>query len=418
MDQSVKSEEGLGIKSYCVTDPWPRFHDVYRAYKAARVGKPASSHQIRFQYNEGLELHKLHKDIHSGRYEPLRSICFVVTHPKPREIWASHFRDRIVHHLIVSQLEPLWERRFSARSFACRRRMGSHRAVGELCRLIRKVSRGGRCEAWVLQLDVASFFVSIDRGKVLELLSRDFGQGHGRGQVSPVLQRLVEVTFRHDTRANVWNQANHGLRALIPREKSWFHRGPMEGLPIGNLTSQFAANVYLTGVDHFIERQLRPKGYLRYMDDMTLVDSCPERLHSMIEPVNTWLGDRRLQSLNDGKTTLKRASSESIDYLGYRLRPDLRNRSKVVHVSVDAKKKWDFIRELRLLEKRGIPCGEKLHPLWPKYSHLEARESWAAVRSREGHLKHAQAYNFVNSALTKTELRLNSEMCDLRSLEL
>jgi len=290
MDQSaLVSEEGprqVSSNRNAVTKPWPRFHDLYKAYKAARVGKPASSHQIRFQSMEAIELVSLYNDIHSRCYQPSRSICFVVTHPKPREIWASHFRDRIVHHLIVSQLEPTWERRFSARSFACRKRMGSHKAVGELCSQIRKVSRGGRRTAWVLQLDVASFFVSINRQKILDFLLPSIIENSN-------LRNLVDVTFRHDPRLNVWNQAPEALRKLIPFEKSWFNRGPMEGLPIGNLTSQFAANVYLTGIDHFIERELHPAGYLRYMDDMTLVDSDPERLKAMIEPVNSWLRERR-----------------------------------------------------------------------------------------------------------------------------
>lgn len=404
MDQSaVSSEKGLRH-----IRPWPQFHDVYRAYKAARVGKLASTHQIRFQSVESIELVRLHKDVHSGRYEPSRSVCFVVTHPKPREIWASHFRDRIVHHLIVSQLEPSWERRFSARSFACRKRMGLHKAVGELCSLIRNVSRGGRRKAWVLQLDVASFFVSINREIILNLLLPSCAE-------NPILKNLVDVTFRHDPRLNVWNQAPEALRALIPFEKSWFNRGAMEGLPIGNLTSQFAVNVYLTGVDHFIERELRPAGYLRYMDDMTLVDSDPDRLRAMIQPIDEWLQSRRSQCLNSSKTTLKESSCDAIDYLGYRLRPDKLNRSKVIYVSIDPKKKWDFTQELRSLEKRGLPYGTKLHPLWPKYSHREGREAWSAVRSRQGHLKHSKAYKFTQSSLAKTEIALNSEWVDLRS---
>jgi len=414
MDQSAESsEEGpkqVAAKQVAVTGPWPRFHDLYRAYKAARIGKPASSHQIRFQSHEAMELVSLHRDIHSGRYQPSRSICFVVTHPKPREIWASHFRDRIVHHLIVSQLEPTWERRFSAHSFACRKRMGSHKAVGELCSLIRKVSRGGRRKAWVLQVDVASFFVSISREKILDLLLPACA-------ANSTLRNLVDVTFRHDPRLNVWHQAPDGLRALIPFEKSWFNRGPMEGLPIGNLTSQFAANVYLTGVDHFIERSLRPQAYLRYMDDMTLVDSDPEKLRAMIQPIDDWLRARRSQNLNHTKTTLKDSSSQSIDYLGYRLKPDKLNPSKVVYVSVDPKKKWDFVQELRQLEKNGLPYGVKLHPLWPHYSHTAAREAWSAVRSREGHLSHARVHDFVNTSLTKTEDALSARWVDISGLE-
>lgn len=227
----------------------------------------------------------------------------------------------------------------------------------------------------------------------------------------------MEATFRHDPRLDVWNQAPESLRLLIAFEKSWFNRGPTEGLPIGNLTSQFAANVYLTGVDHFIERELRPQGYLRYMDDMTLVDSDANKLRSMIAPINRWLRARRLQNLNASKTSLKDVSREAIDYLGYRLMPELKNPYKVVYVSVDPKKKWDFVRELRLLERRGLPSGVKLHPMWPKYSHRAGREAWAAVRSRDGHLKHAATHNFVAGSLQRTDHSFNSKIVDLRDLE-
>jgi hypothetical protein len=175
--------------------------------------------------------------------------------------------------------------------------------------------------------------------------------------------------------------------------------------------------VYLTGVDHFIERELRPSGYLRYMDDMTLIDSNPEKLRAMIEPIDEWLRTRRSQNLNHAKTTLKDSSSDSIDYLGYRLKPDRLNPSKVVYVSIDPKKKWDFVGELRSLEKYGIPHGVKLHPLWPRYSHRAGREAWSAVRSRQGHLKHSSAYRFTQGGLEKTEIALSSEWVNLSEID-
>jgi hypothetical protein len=150
---------------------------------------------------------------------------------------------------------------------------------------------------------------------------------------------------------------------------------------------------------------------------MTLVDSDPERLRAMVEPVNAWLRERRGQVLNSSKTTLKVASRESIDYLGYRLMPDRRNPARVVYVSADPKKKWDFVRALRALEKQGIPHGTKMHELWPRYSHTAAREAWSAVRSREGHLKHARMHDFVSEAVAKTHDRLSARWVDLADLE-
>ena len=124
------------MSAFVVTprDSWPTFKDVLKAYKECRVGKPASIHQSRFEAKLGENLWRLHKDIHSKSYKPSRATAFVVTHPKPREIFASHFRDRIVHHLIVSKLQPIWEPKFSPFSFACRKGRGTHGALLELQR--------------------------------------------------------------------------------------------------------------------------------------------------------------------------------------------------------------------------------------------------------------------------------------------
>src|ERR1035438_10559703 len=90
---------------------WPTFEDVLRAYKACRFGKSASIHQTAFEMRLGKNITDLHSEIQSGKYQPSPAICFVVERPKPREIFAAHFRDRIVHHLVVSKLTEYWEPR-------------------------------------------------------------------------------------------------------------------------------------------------------------------------------------------------------------------------------------------------------------------------------------------------------------------
>jgi RNA-directed DNA polymerase len=171
---------------------WPSFDDVATAYKHCRLGKQASTHQTRFEANLGKNLLQLHQALLSEKYKPFPTICFVVTKPKPREIFAAHFRDRIVHHLVVNRLSPCWEKKFIYSSFACRKGKGTHGALRYLQTQVRRVSQGGLRPVYALQLDLASFFVTIHRPTLCQLLTKQIG--------NPLLHRLVETLYLHDAR--------------------------------------------------------------------------------------------------------------------------------------------------------------------------------------------------------------------------
>ncbi len=233
---------------------WPTFDDVLTAYQHCRVGKPASVQQSRFELKLSENILNLVSDIHKRKYKPGQATCFVVTHPKPREIFAANYQDRIVHHLIVSRLEPIWEPKFINTSFACRKGKGTHGALQNLKTQIRRISQGGKLPVYVLQLDLAAFFVSIHRPTLKNLFLK------GLNPRAKQLQWLIETYMNHDPRKDVRMLCTEERHAAIPKEKSWFNRAPDDGLPIGNLTSQFGANVYLNDLDHWIMRVLKPMG--------------------------------------------------------------------------------------------------------------------------------------------------------------
>jgi RNA-directed DNA polymerase len=108
---------------------WSTFEDILKAYKNCRKGKQPSIHQLKFEQNLGENSLALWQEIIERRYKPSICACFVVTNPKPREIFAAHFRDRVVHHLLVSKLDPFWEKKLSPVCFACRKGMGTHGAL-------------------------------------------------------------------------------------------------------------------------------------------------------------------------------------------------------------------------------------------------------------------------------------------------
>lgn len=217
------------------------FQALLESYKSCRIGKRPSIQQICFETRLGENLLKLANEINRRTYHPSRYLCFIVTHPKPREVFAANFRDRIVHHFIVARLEPMWERKFSPVSFACRDGLGTHGALSYFRRKTRSISQGGRKPVYALQLDIEAFFASIHRPTLRQLLRRE--------AQNETVRWLIDGVFRHDPRINVVFQGPSDEFARIPQPKSWFSKTPDEGIAIGNLTSQFGANVYLTELD-------------------------------------------------------------------------------------------------------------------------------------------------------------------------
>jgi RNA-directed DNA polymerase len=368
------------------------------AYRKCRHKKRPSVHQIRFESRLGENLLSLHSDLRSRKYQPSRSKCFVVIYPKPREIFAAHFRDRIVHHLLVGRLEPLWEPRFVHSSFACRKERGGYKAIAYIDRQARRLSQGGRHKVFVLQVDIASFFVTIHRPTLAEILLKDIRNEY--------LCWLIETAFCHDARENVWVESSPELRTLIAPYKSWFNKDKDVGIPIGNLTSQFGANVYLDGVDQWICRNLRPGAYLRYMDDLTLLDTDPKRLRAMAGPIDCWLKKNRSQSLNPDKTTLKQLSS-GIQYLGYRIRQDLAQGGGIA-LKAPESKKWEFIRALKQFESCGMEEGLAYHPLEFSFRSSGDRKILSSANARLGFLKHAQTYRFRRDAIERLKRKLSN----------
>jgi hypothetical protein len=146
------------------------FIEILNSYKKCQDGKKKSYECAKFEYRLGYEITKLAREIDQKKYTPSKGKCFWVTYPKNREIWASDFRDRVVHHLIVDPLEKIHEPRFSAQSFACRKNKGPFKALKELQKQVRKISQGGGKIVYALQLDIKSFFITIDR----EILRKKF----------------------------------------------------------------------------------------------------------------------------------------------------------------------------------------------------------------------------------------------------
>jgi retron-type reverse transcriptase len=224
-----------------------------------------------FEQNLEENLVSLHEELDSGSYRPCRSLCFIVEKPKLREIFAADFRDRVVHHVLVGHLEPQWERRFIHDSYACRWGKGTHKGVARLRSFTRKATANGSKMAWYLQLDVKGFFINLDRNILYQRLKAQ--------EKDPTILWLIRVIlFTKVTENCRFRDARRKDFECLPEHKTLFKARLGCGLPIGNLTSQFFANVYLGALDQFVKHQLKARLYLRYCDDLVLLSENREEL--------------------------------------------------------------------------------------------------------------------------------------------
>jgi len=226
------------------------FDNLYRAYRAAARGKRAKNEVAAFEFNLEANLCELQAQLQAGAYRPGPYRNFKIRDPKPRLISAAPFRDRVVHHALCQVIEPLFEARFIHDSYACRKGKGTHAAI-------QRAQEYARRFPYVLQCDLQEFFPAIDHQILYERIARLVRDAPTLALVRAILDGGAEV--HRATHQPFFFPGDDLFAALRPR-----------GLPIGNLTSQFWANVYLDPLDQFVKRELKCAGYVRYVDDFLL----------------------------------------------------------------------------------------------------------------------------------------------------
>lgn len=291
------------------------FHALHTAWRRARRGKKPSPNQLSFdaQWIDGLL--EIEKALRAGTWRPRPTTCFIATAPKAREIHAPDFADRIVHHWIVPQLEAIYEQTFIFDSFSNRVGKGTHAAVERLQGFMREV-QSGQGGGYYLQLDIKNFFNRIHRQTLYRLLKIRMER---RGL--PIdCRRAVHALLRHSPlEAGVTFACTPAERDRVPPHKRLDQAPAGCGIPIGNLSSQFFANVYLDRLDQFVKRRLRAPRYLRYVDDFVLV-------HTSREKLQTWQAAIAAFLLEELKLELKadiklRPFTAGADFLGYVIFP-------------------------------------------------------------------------------------------------
>lgn len=343
------------------------YKNLYKAYLACRQNKRKTINALKFEYDLEENLIKLYLELKNFTYKPGRSIRFVVTEPKPREIFAADFRDRIVHHLFVQAILPDAEKRFIYDSYACRVDKGTHKAVERLRQFIKSAGQANQ-EIYYGQLDIKTFFPSIDQEILFKVTKKLILKVKQNLEWKKEMLWLSRVIIFHNAVSDYVYKGEKKLIDLVPKGKSLTEQKPSKGLPIGNYTSQFFANLYLNELDQFIKNELRIKKYIRYVDDIVVISKGKDDLPKLEYQINNFLKERLDLELNRKKTKIK-AVKNGVDFLGY------------------------FIKKDYSLVRRSV-IGRMNKKLYAK--DINKKKKQEALSSYFAHYRHANSYQLRN----------------------
>ena len=295
------------------------FENLHLAYLKARKCKRYKDEILKFSWNLEENLLKLQKELMSQTYQHGGYREFVVCDSKKRKIKAAPFKDRVVHHALCNIIEPIFDREFIYDTYACRENKGTHRAIKRLEKFIKSVNSTLReremnfpaSKIYCLQCDVSKYFDSIDHQILFSLLRKKIAD--------PKALWLIKIIVESS------------------------NKEPGKGIPIGNLTSQLFANVYLNELDQFVKHQLRIKYYIRYMDDFLILHFNKKELHKIKNQIQMFLRDKLKLELHPKKADIFPVD-RSVDFLGYRI---FRNHRLLRKSTVKR-----FIKRVKIYRKR------------------------------------------------------------------
>lgn len=288
------------------------FEKLFKAYLDCRKHKRSTINALMFEYNLEQNLLKLYEDLISGEYEIGKSICFIVLYPKPREVWAADFRDRIVHHLIYNEIKDRFYNRFIKDTYSCIPERGTTNAVKTVKKHAASVTENYTRTAYFLKAYLKNFFVSIDKNilysEIQKLVPEEW-----------ILKLIKQVIF-HNPKSNVCIKSPSYKFDYLPKYKSLWYTPSEKGLPIGNLTSQFFSNVYLNVLDQYVKHHLKCKYYCRYVDDFVIMHEDPKYLNSVHKDLTKFLKEKLALELHQHKKLINKVD-KGIDFVGFVVKP-------------------------------------------------------------------------------------------------
>ena len=332
------------------------FENVLAATRKARRGKRYKASTSRFEYDLEKNILSLIDALENKTYVPGAYNDFYIYDPKKRVISAAPYSDRVIHHALINIIGPIIEKSFIHDTYACIRGKGTHKAV-------QRYKEFQKRNKYVLKCDIRKYFERVDREILLNMIEKKIKCRDTLWLVSKI------VSSRESCKMLEYFKGDN-LFTPVKRKK---------GLPIGNLTSQFFANIYLNDFDHYVKEVLRAGYYIRYCDDFVIFDNSRAWLNQVKFQIKDYLGKLRLR-LHVNKSRVFR-TSDGVDFLGYRIYPD------------------------RMLVRKTIVkrYRRKLRRMAIDYENgkMELREINNSIQSWIGHVKHADSYKLREELFRK-----------------
>lgn len=339
------------------------FEKFLLAHQRAKKHKAYKSEVIKFELNFENNIINLINQIRSGKYSLGKYYSFKVYEPKERNIKALPYKDRIVHQWYIEEfIKPYIIPRFIDTSFACLTNRGTHKAVEKIQDEMRKFSRKYK-NYWILKCDIKGFFYNIDQAILMNIMKKYISD-----------KKLLDFT-----------------NLLITGNS----RMPEVGIPIGNLTSQYFANIYLNELDYFVKHTLKSPVMIRYMDDFILLTKTKKEAKELKEKISVFLKENLKLELNHKSRYYP--SAMGVDFCGYRI--------------------FETHRLLRTNSKKKI---KKKIKIWNKqysknkldfYTTLQSINSWRA------HVSHCNSYKLEQKILNSCHFLYDTQYTNLKDEE-
>lgn len=363
-----------------------KFDDIHtlatQAYIKSRKHERSTNTSLAFELNEERNIRDLAGELYRREWKPAPLDWFVNTYPTVREIFAPKKRDRIVSHVLLGLISPVFERYFIYDSFSCREGKGTLQGIERFEHGLRGVTDNYTKDAWVLNLDISGYFMSINREKLYGIIWETLGKyqrSHPDELDYDFIDYLLRAFLERDPLEGCRFVGKRSLCSLVKPEKSLRFQAPGVGLPIGDVINQLNSNIYLNPFDQFAKRQLKISYYYRYVDDARLLHQSRDYLERCRDLSAEFLNKKLGLRLHPKKTTITNAYETNI-FLGAAIKPYRRYAS---NTSIGRFRR--YIRQLNA----SIASGEP----------IDANLELSRVNSRLGYFGHFNEYRMVYKAL-------------------
>ncbi|MEN1969040.1 reverse transcriptase/maturase family protein [Lentibacillus sp. N15] len=345
------------------------YENLFEAYLMAKKGKRYRGEVLDFSYNAEEELIQIQNDLIYGTYEVGRYREFYVYHPKKRLIMALPFRDRVVQWAIYKVLYPIYFKRFIKDSYACINGRGSHSAAARIQYWLRQLERQPG-KTYYLQMDMSKYFYRINHDILLSIISRTIKDK----DLMVLLARIIK---------------SEHTKFGIPLGDHFYEQERVDGvgMPIGNLTSQLFANVYLNEMDQYAKHDMKVRHYIRYMDDIVILHKDKNELKEILIESNLFLQHELHLQINN-KTRIDN-TNHGVDFVGKRIWP--------THMKLRKETVKNMKSRLKYIQKQ-FAFGE-----------VSTDEVRSVLSSYLGLMKHTDSHNLRKKILKEFVLTRGAE---------